>query len=1017
MGAGLGQRPKLQPENIFDGTPSIREHMMAWWEQDKEHEKKESNTATQETGVRSSRAHSLPDSLFLSEPEVEFEDSSDEAATQEFDESVQGIPRHQLEPGDVLLAQDINGRRRLALYLGHADSQAQLLLPTGRFMQRGGVTMLSDVIKKFASAEEIAPIKELLPVKHIMRQNMEHRLALNYMGPVPDSNGVEKELTARLAKLQREMIEFKRGHAGLLDTLYERLAEEDRYVFIHVDEFMHRLLGDDHLRLRNAARLCISAVADKNPAKTCLSLSADQSTLHVLLGPKNLVKRFGDVVEWTREYQELAASAVRGTDVKTRLENNPIGLFIRKAQRIITKSRSIRSPTTIGCIGPSTSSPDRPGSIKQLPSGQRFTEKDISILEFVWDTHIRKPAALKNKHHAISSVILRAIGAYPKMVLEDKIGRLLLQEVGAMAPWAASSDDNVMFPIPGRKGAHATDELLRISKETIAALQKNAGDGQALLQDSMVDIRGDFGLLEALCIDSTDTTIRDDAFSLEPCEGRPGCHWIHIHIAHPSAHFDQASIFGRLARNLQSSWYTSFKNYHMLPDAIGLPLSLKPGAPVLTVSTLLNESGELLDVKVRPMRLNNVINIDTKAVQEVMHGTLPESFTLIVGGDPTVSRTAVAEVSEIERAKAKSQAPVLKKILALMDAYVQRKRRSVPDVLNVSMTAGYTKNASVNFVEEYRSDRLHESVHYQGDPTITYFGDLHTHQKMSAEGLLDNVVGSMMTLAGESAARWMKERNIPGVFTVAKTHPAYPIRRLNKLDTAEDAFMLLPRSVESEEPGYHVTLTAEQYMRYTSPLRRFGDLLSHWNTDAYIRAVAKGEIEDGAPIDESTFEMPWPRAQIRQMLSQERWVIKEGFGMQTTTTQHLGLQALFRAFHFKEAELPELFDVERRGFCRLKSRDHPEATQFLGATHPFGFECQFLRTKEKWESEAKRGQFLPTKIEIVDVTENRVLVRAVGPATDKPTYLPAKSTVYQSKERRLAAEGKTTKNIRRTKNQ
>lgn len=1006
----MGRDAKLQEESIESGTPRIREHLRAWYKQldNQMTAETEEHSASSGGKVKDGRIWSLPSSLFMPDPEAQYESEAQEEFVKDFMERVEGGPSHKLTPGE-LTSLKLQSGPSTGIYLNTVGNQAQFLLPTGQYLQIRYTAPNKDSVPGFASEEELQPIIDLLPKHDIIRSANRasgYELA-SFTGDLPKH--LTDPLVHRMRVLEEEVVLFRRNHAPMLDTLYERLAKDDEYVHMPFVKYVALLLGEDEAHMSFAARVAIFRLMAKSPTKTFLYRTGGaRKTLQVLLGPKRLSTQFSNVVEWARAYQELAAAASKGEDVRASLNNNPVNLFINKARRIILKSRKIRSPTTIGCLGPTSVAVSKSTDVVLKPSGEEFSDTDKVILDFIWDTYIRTPRVLtKTSHHAIGSIILRAIGAYPKMILEDKIGRLVLQELGAMAPWAGTADDNVMFPLPERRGSHRATSLQNAAEEATAKLKAMTTPGQPLFEDTMKDLRKDLGSLPVLCIDSIATELVDDGITLEPSSEHPGCHWIHVHIAHASAFISPHSIYGQLARHKQSSWYTAVETHGLLPRDIGLPLGIRSGAATLTTSTLLNDGGEVLDRKVRPTRVHNVVKLASEAVDKLMDRPIPETVTLIVGSDPSVHPVkSKQQIAADHLVHAKPYEKDLRKMYDLLVARTRARRRAQPEYLDHDYRAFTKSEARVSFQEPYRTARLYESIHYEGDPTIYVRAQKYVPIKkwvtLCEKDNMD-VVSGCMALAGETAARWLKDRNIPALFEGTLMDPNFPISALNNPTTE---FYQTPKVLESQYPVHHVMFNMEAYLKYTSPLRRFRDLLAQWNTDTYLRAEAQGEIEPGSAVKEGALAFPYSSTAIRDFLDTDGWISPEGQSLTSGLSRHWLFHALFRAFHFKEAELPQFWDAEIKGSATTDNINHPDVSNVKGTIHPLCLPATFLKTKERWENQALLRQYLPVRLEMVDVTVGSVLVRAIGPPTATPTYVREGEgdVVWQSKKSRLAEE-------------
>ena len=153
----------------------------------------------------------------------------------------------------------------------------------------------------------------------------------------------------------------------------------------------------------------------------------------------------------------------------------------------------------------------------------------------------------------------------------------------------------------------------------------------------------------------------------------------------------------------------------------------------------------------------------------------------------------------------------------------------------------------------------------EGDPYIKIYYDGYDDPKAQphaailqgkgagrVSGAGSRMVESIMRLAGETAAKWCAERNIAVPY---RGQPA-AIPHLERLEVLarkviypellegkrppEDALVEFRRLLGSDEitavPVPHVTMGAERYTKATSPLRRYSDLVVHWQIEHALRA-------------------------------------------------------------------------------------------------------------------------------------------------------------------------------------
>ncbi len=107
-----------------------------------------------------------------------------------------------------------------------------------------------------------------------------------------------------------------------------------------------------------------------------------------------------------------------------------------------------------------------------------------------------------------------------------------------------------------------------------------------------------------------------------------------------------------------------------------------------------------------------------------------------------------------------------------------------------------------------------------------------------------NLVRDAMLLAGEGAARFALENQIPVPFSTQERGPDLPMQAPDTLSGNFGLRRLMRPSQPKGEPGLHAGLGMAQYTQVTSPLRRCTDLLAHQQ----IRAFLAGQ----PPLDSQT---------------------------------------------------------------------------------------------------------------------------------------------------------------------
>lgn len=99
-------------------------------------------------------------------------------------------------------------------------------------------------------------------------------------------------------------------------------------------------------------------------------------------------------------------------------------------------------------------------------------------------------------------------------------------------------------------------------------------------------------------------------------------------------------------------------------------------------------------------------------------------------------------------------------------------------------------------------------------------------------------VAEFMVLAGEAAARFATEKQVPILYRVQKAGDPIEVDHLPEGPVREFAKIVsMSRSGLSVEPGPHSGLGLATYVQATSPIRRYGDLAVH----RQLKAAAAGE--------------------------------------------------------------------------------------------------------------------------------------------------------------------------------
>ncbi len=115
------------------------------------------------------------------------------------------------------------------------------------------------------------------------------------------------------------------------------------------------------------------------------------------------------------------------------------------------------------------------------------------------------------------------------------------------------------------------------------------------------------------------------------------------------------------------------------------------------------------------------------------------------------------------------------------------------------------------------------------------------------------IVREMMLLAGEAAARWARERSIPFVYSSQEPPQLSATTKLCNEGTAVLSEQYLRRkgmraSITGTEALAHRGLGLSFYSQVTSPLRRYQDLLAHYQIRAWLAGQCTAGELPGEPV-------------------------------------------------------------------------------------------------------------------------------------------------------------------------
>jgi len=308
--------------------------------------------------------------------------------------------------------------------------------------------------------------------------------------------------------------------------------------------------------------------------------------------------------------------------------------------------------------------------------------------------------------------------------------------------------------------------------------------------DLDADHRLDLTHLKVYTIDDESTQEIDDGLSVEYLAAGKQRLW--IHIADPSRLVTPGDELDLEARKRSTTVYLPTGMIPMFPPDLATgPMSLRQGqlCAALSFGVMLDETGAVEEYEIHPSLIKPTYRLTYEDVDEM----------LILGVQGEQELEAIAAWSKQRALWRRSQGSVS---IRLPEAIIKvtKESKDQPEI---------TAEVTVELLDDTASRQL---------------------------------VAEMMILAGEVAGRYGQEHQLPLPFR-SQPQPELPSEEeLLQLPAGPVRFCALrrcmPRSEMSTSPARHSSLALDTYTQVTSPIRRYADMLAHFQIKAHLRGSA-----------------------------------------------------------------------------------------------------------------------------------------------------------------------------------
>ncbi|MCL2861437.1 MAG: RNB domain-containing ribonuclease [Firmicutes bacterium] len=433
-----------------------------------------------------------------------------------------------------------------------------------------------------------------------------------------------------------------------------------------------------------------------------------------------------------------------------------------------------------------------------------------------------------------------------------------------LSPWKMHEmPKGKVVELLGKKGQKGVDILSIIRSHGLyekfpKGVVNEANEIGDTITDEEINGRHDFKKELVITIDGADARDFDDGVSVVRHDD--GTYNLSVHIADVAHYVKRNSKIDIEAQKRTTSVYFPHMVLPMLPEKLSNGIcSLKEKQDRLTLSVVMtvNKVGTVIDYKIYEGIINSRHRMTYEEVDRIIVGAVNDNPHNDY--ESTIGRSMTAPVSIVQKNKTNlDNNSSLNKMLFTM--------KSLADILTLKRI----NRGSIEFdltESELVMDETGKCIAVVKKPRL----------------ISHKIIEEFMVLANETIAEHLTKNKIPGIFRVHESPPPEKIERLTDFldalgvendiddnstsldfanllkDTPEDVTLAVNKMAlrsmskalyENKNKG-HFGLASEFYLHFTSPIRRYPDLIVHRILKDYLKNGKKNLAafsEDTAPI-------------------------------------------------------------------------------------------------------------------------------------------------------------------------
>lgn len=359
---------------------------------------------------------------------------------------------------------------------------------------------------------------------------------------------------------------------------------------------------------------------------------------------------------------------------------------------------------------------------------------------------------------------------------------------------------------------------INFSKKVLDVVQPRLQLDPAEAEDSRLDLT----YLKVCTIDDESTTEIDDGLSIEYLDNGTAKIW--VHIADPTRLVEPEDELDLEARRRSTSLYLPTGMVSMFPTELATgPMSLVEGQVccALSFGVVLDRTGGIQEYEIHSSLI--------KPTYRLTYDDVDEMLQLGIQNEPEIPD--LAQKSQLRREWRKSQGSIQ---IKMPESVIKVKEN---------------EEVTIELIDSSPSRQL---------------------------------VAEMMILAGQIGGKYGTEHNLPLPYR-GQPQPELPSEEeLLQLPPGPTRFCALrscmPRSEMSMSPIRHASLGLDSYVQVTSPIRRYTDLLAHFQIKAHLRGD----------------KLPFDREQLQEIVYSVSSSSYEATLVERQTNRYWGLEYLRR---------------------------------------------------------------------------------------------------------------------------